>query len=149
MKKFQFALERVRQWREQQAEIEEERLGALLAERSRIQCEMTRWEAEKSDADKALVSFSILEASQLAALDQWRAHLGRERVRLDAWLADCGRRIAAQQQAVLEAQRRARLLERLKQRGFEQWRRGVDRDQDQLATEIHLATHFGRRRGEP
>ena len=102
MKKFSFRLDRVLRWREQQAEVEEERLHLLLAELAGIQDELARWEQDKRAVETALVSFSSAEAHQLATLDHWRQHLSRLRLRIDTRMADCRKRIAQQQQAVLE-----------------------------------------------
>lgn len=141
MKKFAFPLERVLRWREQQAEVEEERLRALFSESARIRAGIADLEDKRAAAERALVSFSIADSGQLAALDAWRLHLRNEHARLEGCAESCARGIHRQQQAVLEARRRHRLLERLRERVWRTWQSECDREQEQIAADVHLAIH--------
>jgi hypothetical protein len=52
--------------------------------------------------------------------------------------------MAAGRSAMLEARRRFRLLERLKQRRLEDWRLAGDKELEELASESYLARWTGR-----
>jgi hypothetical protein len=55
------------------------------------------------------------------------------------------RKLAAQEAAMLEARRRCRLLERLKERRGGEWRMAENREVDELASESYIA-RWNRRR---
>ena len=57
---------------------------------------------------------------------------------------DGAERMAAGRSAMLEARRRFRLLERLKQRRLEDWRLAGDKELEELASESYLARWTGR-----
>jgi hypothetical protein len=52
---------------------------------------------------------------------------------------ECQKELAARQAAVLEARRRYRLLERLKDRRWAEWQSAADRELDELAADSYLA----------
>ena len=141
MKKFDLPLDRVRRWRELQAELEEERLGVLFAESARIQASIEDVDSQRAAVSESLVSFERADSQQLAALDSWRGHLGHQRIRLEQSAAACADKIRKQQEVVVEARKRHRLLERLKDRALKTWQYEVDREQEQVAAEVHLAIH--------
>ena len=74
-----------------------------------------------------------------ASLSIYRAHVRRSESRLAAERQACQRALAERKTALLEAQRRCRLLERLKERRHAEWREGVDRELQELASESFLA----------
>ncbi len=52
---------------------------------------------------------------------------------------ECQKELAAQQAALVEARRRCRLLERLKERRATEWRSAADRELEELASDSYLA----------
>ena len=60
--------------------------------------------------------------------------------------AEVARELAKQQAAMLEARRRCRLLERLKERRWSEWKLAADRELEQAASESYLA-RWGRDEG--
>src|ERR1017187_6369900 len=120
MRRFQFRLDGVLGWRTVKLELEEGRLEQLFTERRRCDEEARAIEARSRESAQ-LIAAKTLDGQQLAALSYHRHYLERESARMAAQRADCEKRIAAQQQRVVEAERAVRLLERLKERRLAEW----------------------------
>ncbi len=138
MQRFRFRLASVLKWRTLQLEIEENKLEVLFAERNRATAELARLDECRVEADRILERDTV-DGQSLAALDRHRASLKSTGQKLRAAAADCERRIAAQRQQVSEAERRVRLLERLKERRLAEWNTEADRELEALASETFLA----------
>lgn len=146
MHRFRFRLEKVRQWRQVELDLEEAALRRLLSELRALQAGLARVEADRGEAERALLRAEVVEAQELAALDAYRFHLTRERERIEKQIRECEGRIAAEQQRVLEARRKLRLLERLKERRRADWETETAREVEKLAGEVFLA-NWNRRGG--
>jgi hypothetical protein len=137
--RFQFPLQKVLDWRRTQLEIEEgkfrQRVEAVAAvDRARAEleagavhteCEVRRWDP--------------VDGGDLRALGEYRAGVRASEARLTAERAERARALAAQQAAMLEARRRFRLLERLRERRVAEWKSACDRELDEIASESFLA----------
>lgn len=148
MKRFQFRLQKVMEWREKQLEIEDARLkqhaaGIAGLERTRAEIESAGIKAELQLRSSAAVS-----GQDLAALAGFRQWVGARKREIAARRAEAQKQLEAQQQVMLEARRRCRLLERLKERRLAEWQKECDRELDALASESYLAG-WARRESEP
>jgi flagellar export protein FliJ len=139
VKRFVFRLESVLRWRRSLFEQEQNRLHALVAERDAILLRLKELEELRQRAEQALLEAPAVTGSELTALEAYRRRLNLERARKQQELTDCEARIEAQRQRVLEAQRRVRLLERLRERRFSEWEAELNRELEALAAESYLA----------
>ena len=139
MKRFDFPLERVREWREKQVAIEEAKLEHLFRELNTIAAARAELDAEQSRNEQMVVHAAGATASDLQALDGFRRHVKAERARIENLRADCSKRIDVQRAAILEARRRYELLGRLKQRSLRLWTAGMNRELEASAAEAYLA----------
>ncbi|MGC8793105.1 MAG: flagellar export protein FliJ [Bryobacteraceae bacterium] len=139
MKRFVFRLESVLRWRRGQLEQEQNRLQAMAAGRDAIRRRLEELERMRREAEACVLSSGGVSGSELAALEAFRRKLAAERARWQRELEECEHRIQAQREAVLEARRRVRLLERLKERRHEEWEADVAKELETLATESYLA----------
>src|SRR5207253_4470242 len=89
---------------------------------------------------ESLRSERSLQGSDLAALASTRRWAEEERKRLQARLADCNRRMELKRAAAMEARRRVRLLERLKEQREATWKHEQNRALEELAAESAIAT---------
>src|SRR5687768_5065689 len=121
MKKFHFALERVRDWRRQQADVEKGRLQPLMTERAALGAELDRIVLEETETRQALVPTMPLYAQELAAHHAYRLHLQDRKRDAGARISACDIRIDSQLKVIREAQRKLRLLERLEERRRGEW----------------------------
>jgi hypothetical protein len=140
MKKFTFTLETARKWWEHQADVEEVRMQALLAERQKIENRIGSLQTGL-EAEHRRIEDTSFYAGELALLDAWRVWVNREKQRLGGSLTDCASRIEAQRVALAEARRRFRLVDRLKEKAAITWRKAGAKEQEDLAAELYLARY--------
>jgi hypothetical protein len=119
--------------------------AAAVAEADRARAELL---ARGVQAEASIRGREGVTGYDLQALDAFRRFVRNSGVRLDAHRAACAKALAGQQRAVLEARRRARLLENLKERRFQEWQREADRELEQAAGDSYLA-QWNRRRAMP
>ena len=136
---FRFKLARVLAWRQTQLEVEEAKFKqqtAALAELDRARAEL---EAAGIRAESEVRRWDPLNGGDLAALSGFRLHVRAREDQLAARRAERQKVVDAQQSAMLEARRRCRLLERLKERQLTEWQSARDRELEALALESFLA----------
>ena len=139
MKRFEFSLERVRRWRQGQADLEELKLRQLYGELNAIEEEKRRLVAERDQAQAAIIAKDALAAGELLALDSFRHHvLGRSHA-LEQRRRQQEERVARQRECVIEARRRFELLERMRQRARFEWESAFNKEQEDTASELFLA----------
>ena len=144
MKKFNFPLARVMDFRRMQARVEEVKLEALYAELRAIDTREVARIQEKVQAEKTLKSAKSVTGFDLEVFDSYRVAMKEDQKRMDKTRADCRKRIDAQL-ALLTAKRRdVKLLEHLKENRFEKWEKEMFKEIDQLAEEAYLAK-FGKK----
>jgi flagellar export protein FliJ len=139
MKRFEFRLARVRDFRRQQLEAEEAKLEVLRAERQQLEAESLRLENEAAGTRKSLMVTGSVDAQDLVAADHYLHYLATEEKRQTAKMADWQLRTAKQQQAMVEARRRVRLLEKLEEKQLRLWKEEAAREQENLSAELFLA----------
>jgi hypothetical protein len=138
MKRFAFPLERVRKWREGQAELEETRLQQLYAELRAYEAAQQRLSSETEASCRALMIQTTITAEELSTLEDYRLYAARESRRLEARKRETEARIRQQRQQVLEAHRRFKLLEGLRDKALVTWSAARDKEQEDLAAELFL-----------
>jgi flagellar export protein FliJ len=146
MRDFQFRLEKVLDWRRIEFERERGRFQGLVAERNHREAARAELIAARLKADLELVSATTIEGRDIAAITGYRIRLDKERQLAEGRLADCRARLEAQRTQMIEAQRRLRLLEKLRLRRHQQWRTEMDGELERFASEAHLARWVGESR---
>lgn len=139
MTSFHFRLEKVLEWRRIELEQEEARFRSQSDALAAIDRRRAELEAGGIRAEVQVREWNPLAGNDLTALSAYRAHVRRSESRLSAERQACQGALAERKVALLEAQRRCRLLERLKERRHAEWREGVDRELQELASESFLA----------
>jgi flagellar export protein FliJ len=137
VKRFEFRLQSVLNWRSRQLEIQESRLQALLGELAGLDAALGRIDAETREAEREAVASG--DSQELASLDRFRARQRRERERVLAQRAACERRIREQRERVVEARRGVRLLERLRDRKLADWHATAAKELETVAAESFLS----------
>lgn len=85
-----------------------------------------------------MLASSSVTGRDMEALSAHRAHLTVSAVQVTARRTETQKALALQVQKTMEARRRARLLDRLRARRFEEWRRASDRETENQAAENYL-----------
>jgi hypothetical protein len=137
--RFHFPLQTVLEWRQTQLDVEEARLRQRLAALAAVDREQSELASFASRTESDVRSWNPVAGSDLSALAGYREHVRAEALRLAGRRAARVREVASQQSAVMEARRRCRLLERLKDRRMAEWKAACDREMDEIAAESYLA----------
>ena len=127
MKNFQFRLDRVLDWRRTEMEMEETRLKQLRAAQAAIEQEKAALEASRDGAGRAMLGQPSVYGAELQLLSGYNAAVKLLSARLDEKQRASEQAAVAQQQKLLEARRRLRLLENLKDRRLSEWKYDTER----------------------
>jgi len=139
MNTFQFPLQRALDWRRTQLKLAEARVEQQLAALAGIDQARAELDAMGHRTEVEVRQFQSLEGGDLSALGSFRLAIkvrGRE---LAAKRVECQNELAARQAVMLEARRRCRLVERLKERRWAEWQSAAGRELDELAADSYLA----------
>src|SRR5271157_4849217 len=146
MTAFRFRLQRVLEWRRTQLEIEQARYKQRVAAVAALDQARAEMEASGIQAEVQVRQWSPVAGRDLAALGEFRSAVRRKEKAIAARRVESSQAADAQLAVMLEAQRRCRLLERLKERRLAEWRAAAGRDLEQIATESYLARWTRERR---
>ncbi|HUI53648.1 MAG TPA: hypothetical protein VLY04_01665 [Bryobacteraceae bacterium] len=139
MTPFRFPLQKALDWRRTQLELEEARFKQQAAALADLDRERAELEASGIRAEVEVRHWQPLNGRDLAALGGFRLQVKQRQAHLAARRAECQRDLDARHAAMLEARRRCRLLERLKERRLAEWQAARDRELEELASESYLA----------
>lgn len=135
MRSFRFRLQRVLEWRASRYDAERLKLDGLIVEQRAVSNQI---EQLRKDLSSPLPS--RLTGVDLQAHAVHSAHLQRQLADLNGCQQDLARRIALQQECVLDAKRNCELIERLRDRAKADWVYAEDRENEALSAESYLAT---------
>ena len=144
MNAFRFPLQKALEWRRSQLDLAELKFQQLTAAVAAVNKALAELETASIRAEILVRDWSPVCGHDLAAFGSFRLHVKKKNQELAASRAECAERMAAGRSAMLEARRRFRLLERLKQRRLEDWRLAGDKELEELASESYLARWTGR-----
>jgi flagellar export protein FliJ len=139
MTTFRFSLQKVLDWRKTELELAEMRFKQAMTALAELDRARAEWEAEGIKAELQVREWSPLEGRYLAALGNFRSHVKRREKEIALRRVECQRDVETRRKAMLEARRRCRLLERLKERRHAEWQAGFDRELEETAAEAYLA----------
>ena len=139
MNTFVFPLEKVIGWRRSELDVAEVRFQQSTAALATVDQARAELETAAVQAEILIRGGSPVCGRDLAALGSFRIHVRKKDEELAARRAECGERVAASRKTMLEARRRLRLLERLKERRLQDWRAARDKELEDLASESYLA----------
>lgn len=139
MKAFQFPLEKVLSWRQRQLEKEEAELQGLLSRLQLMETRLAHCRRERDTAGKPRPQGVVAAGFDVTAVGAYRARLLRFIEDFTRQIADLKKAIERQQAAVLEARKRMRLLEKLKERRRLQWEAAFSKELEEFAGEAYLA----------
>jgi len=139
MRSFRFSLEKVLSWRRTELQAEEARLAALFAQRTRLDAARAEIRAVRDRAGSRMLEAGPIDGVELASLSGYLRRLEKELIALDRQRAQSGEEILKQGARVVDAHRRVRLLEKLKDRRLGEWRLDWQRENENLASESFLA----------
>jgi len=140
MTSFRFPLQKVLDWRQKQLELEEIRFKQQLTALADLDRARQELNAAGAQAETQVRHWNSLAGCDLAALNNFRLNVKHKDQEIAARRVQCQETLNAQQGIMLEARRRSRLLERLKDRRLAEWQAARDHELDELASESFLAS---------
>ncbi len=144
MTSFRFPLEKVLRLRYTQLELEEARFRRQAAELATLDRALAEMEASAIGAEADLRAQKVVTGRDLAALGGYRMAVKEREEQIVQQRDACRRLVAERQAAMMEARRRFRLLEKLKERRLGEWEKARDRELEEIASESFLARWSGR-----
>jgi flagellar export protein FliJ len=139
MTKFHFPLASVLRLREMQLAAEEEKLQMLLAELSRKERSLAAMAEERAAAILFVQNQTGTGNAELRALSAFLLGTGARAAQLRDSIQRVKTMISEQRQRVTAAQRNERLLVKLKDAKFSEWRKECDRELEVAAQETWTA----------
>jgi hypothetical protein len=125
--------------RRKQLEAEEVRYkqqAAVVADLDRKRAEV---EASGMRAETTVRGWNPVASSELTALGAYRLRARKLEEQIKIHRAEAAKKVEEQQKAMLEARRRCRLLERLKERRLVEWTAERDKELEEIAADSYLA----------
>ena len=148
MQRFQFRLDRVLDWRRKQCEVEESRLAACLAVAQDTERRIEALRAERTAIDRELLSRPAIPAADFLNLSRYRLRAGKEELDLGEERRQRMQAAAEQRVRVLQAQRRVKLLEKMRDRRLAEYDIAAARELEQAAAEAFLVRWSQARRAD-
>jgi flagellar FliJ protein len=139
MKRFQFSLQRVLEWRSLQMRSAEEKLTRLQEEQAALVHRETALRAAEIKAEMGLLKLPVMDGSDLQSLAAFQLKMRGERAELQSLKAANQAEIVAQRNRVLIARRDYRVVEKLRERRLQAWTYLTDREIEATAAENYLA----------
>ena len=139
MKKFSFALDSLRRYRNTLFEQEQAKLQSLLFEFQKLEDRRVLILAEVQQSRLRIQTMTIVPVDQLTALQAFRRYGDEEVKRISTAKTSMAVRIDEQKLALRLARRNVEALEKLKERRFQTWRLDVDRELEATVAELVIA----------
>ena len=139
MQTFRFRLEKVLEWYNHQYELEERRFSACLAALAGAQKQIAALQAERLSIERDVVSRKSIAAAEFVALGLYRLGAKRRELELNAAREQCETAVREQRARLQAAQRRVRLLEKLRERRVAEHLYAETRELEELASDAFFA----------
>lgn len=139
MKAFEFRLERIAEYRRQEAEVAQSRLQTLLADRARLDAQTLALETRSNEAKISVFAQAGVTGEELSGLSRFQDHVARASKQLDLKKLELNASIEKARAVLLETERRVKLLDRLRERKLHEWQTASNRELEAIAADSHLA----------
>jgi hypothetical protein len=136
MKSFRFRLQRVLQLRESEAHKEEAELERLWTIRRDMEAQRDLLISAFERMNVVLRTKPFLHPFELVTLDLYRKRYQREQKEWTEKIAAQDAAIEAQKRRVIVARGRVKLLEKLRQKRYEEWQAESDRELNELTADF-------------
>ena len=139
MQTFRFRLTRVMEWYQHQYELEERRFSACLAALAGSQKAIAALQAERLSIERDIVSRTAIPSRDFVALGLYRLQAKKRELELQGARDRCQAAVEEQQVKLRAAQRKLRLLEKLRERRVAEYVYAEARELEELASDAFFA----------
>jgi flagellar export protein FliJ len=135
MTTFHFRLQRVLEFRGTQFQVAESECHRAAARLRSIQAQQAALAARKSETRKAFANLPEAEGSDLMPLPDWYQWTEKAGSRLSSLERTAVEELQKHRDALIEARRKVRLLEKLRDKRQAEWQQQFDREIEELAAD--------------
>jgi hypothetical protein len=139
MQTFRFRLEKVLEWYTRQYELEERRLTVCLTALAEAKVAIAALLAERVAIEQDILSRTRIAAHELAALSLYRIGAKKRELELNAVRDRCAADVEAQRIKLRVAERKVRLLEKLRERRVAEYTYAETRELEELAQDAYFS----------
>jgi len=139
MQTFRFRLEKVLEWYTRQYEQEERRLTVCLASLADARKAIASLQAERLSIESDMLSRTAIPAGDFVALGLYRLGARKRELELNSVRERCQAEVAAQRIKLQAAERRVRLLQKLRERREAEHTYAESRELEELAADSFFA----------
>jgi len=139
MQNFRFRLEKVLEWYTRQYELEERRLTLLLAALADAKAAIASLQAERLSIESDMLSRKAIPARDFVALGLYRLGAHKRELELNGVRDRCQAEVEAQRIKLRAAERRVRLIEKLRERRVAEYVYAETRELEELAADAFFA----------
>ncbi len=137
MKAFHFHLEQARRWRTAQVTLQEARVSKAAAIAAKIQAQLDATSGELRASAVQIRTGSSGEA--LSGYADFARQAGRRIRELQKHAQDAGRALSVEMNLLIQARRRLRLLDDLKEGDRQEWQKAFDKETADFVDDSYLA----------
>jgi flagellar export protein FliJ len=139
MQTFRFRLEKVLEWYTRQYELEERRLTACLAALAGAKAAIASLLAERLSIERDMLARKAIPAQDFVALGLYRIGARKRELELNEVRERCEADVEAQRLKLRAAERRVRLVEKLRERRLAEHTYAETRELEELAADAFFA----------
>jgi hypothetical protein len=139
MKAFRFPLDRALHIRRAQLEQERARHQRLIRQREQLELHATTIQQEAVTARQAIATQTLLLPGEMSTLPDYQRGAKYRLLKLDQERQTLVKKIQEQQRQTVEAERKVKLLEKLRTKRFTAWDTEMQKEQENFAADAHLA----------
>ena len=145
MKKFQFSLDHVRDYRDRLLDEETGKLQRLQAERDRLEQQINQL---KTDFARVSEEMRKAQAEGITALEQRGFSMQLESIRMQVEQLEAAKaRVEQQTRVVVAANQEVSKLDKLRDRQYEDWQAGVRKAEEERIEELVSQSHIRKTAG--
>lgn len=139
MQTFRFRLAKVLEWYTRQYELEERRMTVCLAALADVKTAIAALLAERLSVERDVISRISIPAREFAALGLYRLGAKKRELDLNVARERCETEVEAQRLKLQAAERRVRLIEKLRERRVAEYVYAETRELEELASDAFFA----------
>jgi flagellar export protein FliJ len=139
MQTFRFRLERVLEWYTRQYELEQRRFTACMARLVESKAAIALLLAERLSVERDMLTRTAIPARDFVALGRYRLGATKRELELNAVRDRCAAEVEAQRLKLQAADRRVRLLEKLRERRVAEYTYAETRELEELASDAFFS----------
>jgi flagellar export protein FliJ len=139
VKAFHFPLDRALHIRRAQLEIEQAKHQRLMRDREQLELQVVRIQTEAAAARNAITTQALLVPGEISTMPDYLRGTKQRLVKLDHVRQELVSKMQEQKRQLLEAERRVKLLEKLRTKRLGAWEIEMHKEQETFAADAYLA----------